>query len=111
MRKLRAKTRESKDTSSPEVVAPAPARRRRGPRLTMAVIGVAALIAFVATTDRGRAPTDALEECVDYAATLRRCFGERAAFRAPRAPSTEQERAAAAKRCVSDRVRIERACR
>ena len=77
----------------------------------LAVIGVAALVAVFATTDRGRAPTDALEECEDYAATLKRCFGDNAAFRAPRAPSTVPERAAAAKRCAADRVRIERACR
>ena len=78
---------------------------------TVAIIGVAALVAFVATTDRGRAATDALEECEDYAATLKRCFGDTGSFRAPAPPSTKEGRAAAAKRCTADRVRIERACR
>jgi hypothetical protein len=85
-------------------------RRSRAP-WSLAVIGAAALIAVVATTDRGRAPTDVLEECEDYAATLRRCFGDQAGVRAPAPPPTKQGRAAAAKRCAADRARIERACR
>ena len=86
-------------------------KRRGPPRWTLAVVSVAALVALVATSDRGRAPTDALEECEDYVATLKRCFGEEAALRAPPPPSTKPERAAAAKRCAADRARIERACR
>ena len=87
------------------------ATRRVRPPWIVAIIGVAALVAFVATTDRGRAATDALEECEDYAATLKRCFGDTGSFRAPAPPSTKEGRAAAAKRCTADRVRIERACR
>ena len=117
-RVVRAKSCETqvskRSTSNPELASAEPpvrTKRRAAPPLTVAVIGVAALIALFATTDRGRSPTDALEECEDYAATLKRCFGENATFHAPPPPSTEPERAAAAKRCAADRVRIERACR
>jgi hypothetical protein len=74
------------------------------------LIGVASLVAVIATTDRGRSESDPLEECEDYAATLKRCFGE-AAVRAPAPPKTKEARSAAAKRCSEDRARIERACR
>ena len=117
-RVVRAKSCETqvskRSTSNPELASAEPpvrTKRRAAPPLTVAVIGVAALIALFATTDRGRSPSDALEECEDYAATLKRCFGENATFHAPPPPSTEPERAAAAKRCAADRVRIERACR
>lgn len=81
------------------------------PPMTLAVLGAAALFAVFAVSDKARGPGDALEECVDYAATLRRCFGERSAAHAPPAPKTEAERAVARKRCAADRARIERACR
>jgi hypothetical protein len=96
---------------TPNAESGAPTKRRSRSRWTLAIIGVAALTAVIATTDRGRAPTDALEECEDYAATLRRCFGDQVGARAPAPPSTKEGRAAAAKRCAADRARIERACR
>ena len=77
----------------------------------LALVALAIIVTGFTSSDRGRSATDALEECEDYAATLRRCFGERAAVPPPRAPTTKIERAAAAKRCSADRARIERACR
>lgn len=80
-------------------------------RSVLAVVGAAAIAALFASSDRGRGPHDSLEECVEYAATVRRCFGERAHADAPPAPATEEERAKARRRCVADKERIERACR
>jgi hypothetical protein len=97
--------------SHDEIERPRLARLWRRPPLGLAIVGAAALAALFASSDRGRAPTDALEECADYAATLRRCFGDKAPIVAARPPHTESERAAARKRCVADRERIERACR
>lgn len=85
--------------------------RRSRPRLILAIVGAAAVAALGVNTDRGRAPYDPLEECVEYAATLRRCFGDKATITAPRPPSDEKERDAARRRCQADRARIERACR
>jgi hypothetical protein len=88
--------------------APGTRTRRRVP---VVLIAAALVIAFVAMSDRGRARTDPLEECADYAAALRRCFGERASITAPPPPKTDSDREAARKRCIADRARIERACR
>jgi len=88
-----------------------PPRGSRVPRWTLALVGVAALVAVAASSDRGRSATDPLIECEDYAAALRRCFGEKAAMSAARPPPAAADRAAAAKRCTADRARIERACR
>lgn len=79
-------------------------------RLLFAVAGAGALAALFAVSDGPRS-ADGLEECVDYAAAVRRCFGEQTKARAPRAPKTSEDRAAARKRCLADKERIERACR
>ena len=80
-------------------------------RWTVAVVGAAALIAVIASSDRGRAPHDALDECVDLSRALQRCFPDRKDIHAPPAPPTEEARATARKRCAADKERIERACR
>lgn len=89
----------------------APGAPRRVHRWTLAVVGVAALVAVGASSDRERSSTDPVEECEDYAAALRRCFGEKAALTASHASTAAGDRAARAKRCAADRARIERACR
>ena len=83
--------------------------RKRAPT-ALGVVAAAALAAVVAVNDRAPSPDDPLEECVAYAATLRRCFGDEAPITSPRPPHTAPERAAARKRCAADRARIERAC-
>jgi hypothetical protein len=104
---LASKGAETPDSPTP----PPPTRGTRVPRWTFAIVGVAALVAVAASSDRGRSVTDPLVECEDYAAALRRCFGEKAAMSAARPPPALADRAAAAKRCTADRARIERACR
>ncbi len=93
----------------PDAVAESPRRRVRA-RWTLALIGVASLVAVIATSDRGRSPTDPLEECADYAALLKRCFNQDV-VRAAAPPKSKEARAAAARQCSEDRARIERACR
>ena len=102
----------SAERATPDPPTPAlPPRGTRVQRWTLAIVGVAALVAVAASSDRGRSATDPLIECEDYAAALRRCFGEKAAMSAARPPPAAADRAAAAKRCTADRARIERACR
>lgn len=80
-------------------------------RWTLAIVGAAALIAVVASSDRGRSPHDALDACVDLSRALQRCFPDRKDIHPPPAPSTQEARIAASKRCEADKTRIERACR
>ncbi len=99
----------SEPSTAPPEAPESPRRRVRAP-WTLALIAVASLVAVFATSDRGRSTTDPLVECADYAATLKRCFGEDS-VRPPAPPKTKEARAAAAKQCSEDRARIERACR
>ena len=109
-RPARARDRARVTSTKPPDGDPEPTRRRLRAPWALAMIGVASLLAVIATSDRGRSVTDPLEECADYAATLKRCFGEDA-VRAPAPPKPKEGRAAAAKQCSQDRARIERACR
>jgi hypothetical protein len=84
------------------------ARLRLRTRVPIVVVSIAAVISSLALSDRRRAHTDPLEECADYAAALRRCFGERTSITAPPPPRTEAERKAARKRGLADRAHIER---
>jgi hypothetical protein len=84
---------------------------RRLSRVGLLVIGASTLLALVGSSDKGHAATDPLEECVDYAAALTRCFGEGRHITPPRPPKGEQARAVARKRCIEDRRRLERACK
>lgn len=86
----------------------------RGKLVVIGVVGAAALVAAAVSTDRGRSATDPLEECVDYAAAVRRCFpgkSERSTIVATTPPTARADRDAARKRCVDARARIEKACR
>ena len=81
---------------------------RKGWLLSLAVL----VPALLAITDRGRAASEPLEECVEVKQALEPCFGARASAHAPPAPPRGQAaRAAMRKRCAADRDRVQRACR
>jgi hypothetical protein len=81
---------------------------RKGWLLSLAVL----VPALVAITDRGRAASEPLEECVEVRQALEKCFGSRGATHAPPAPPKDRAaRDAMRKRCAADRDRVQRACR
>ena len=59
---------------------------RKGWLLSLAVL----VPALLAITDRGRAASEPLEECVEVKQALERCFGARASAHAPPAPPRGQ---------------------
>ena len=86
--------------------------RQSSVRARAVLVGVVALLGIVSATDRGRAATDPVEECVAYSAELRRCFGDgagRSLMRAP--PKDAAAREVVRKQCIQGKARLERACR
>lgn len=85
--------------------------RRLTSRPVLPAAAAAALVAALVIGDRPHSAHDALDECVELSRAVARCFPRSGEVHAPPAPTTEESRIEARKRCTADRVRIERACR
>ena len=79
--------------------------------IIMSIAGAFLVLAGFVATDRGRVASEPLDECVEYAATMRRCFGARHAMVAAPPPKDAALREAARRQCTADRARLEKACR
>lgn len=85
--------------------------RRLTSRPLLPAVAATVLVAVLVVGDRPHSAHDALDECVDLSRAVARCFPRGGEAHAPPAPTTEEGRIAARKRCTADKQRIERACR